>query len=106
MSIHLLIESLKEKGHEVYGPEPLSTYVFFTDDVRIGYAQCSTRRGVSYATVHVPNRYTGTGFGAQDAQEALGFAPHWAYRSDLDSVVKYKDFEHFRRKHWQPLVKL
>lgn len=106
MCTHELIQSLKERGYAVYGPVDLSTYIYFTDGVRIGYAQCSTWRGVSYATVHVPNRYTGTGFGAQDAQAALEFAPHWASQSDRDNVIKYRDFEHFQRKHWQPLVKL
>lgn len=106
MSIQALINSLKKKGYEVYGPEDLSTYIYFTDGKRIGYAQYDTWRGVSYTTVHIPNRYTGTGFGAQDAQAALGFAPHWASQSDRDSVMKYRDFEHFQSKHWQPLVKL
>jgi hypothetical protein len=104
MSIQLLIDSLKEKGMQVYGPEELTTYVWFTDGKNIGYAQYRDMEGCKYSTVHYANKYTGTGFHAQDAQAALGFAPHWASQSDRSSVIKYRDFAEFQSKHWQPLV--
>lgn len=103
MSIHLLIDSLKEKGYEVYGPEKLTSYAYFTDGTRIGYAQYSNMRGAEYSTVHLPCKGCGTGFGAQNAEEALKFAPAWAYKRDTDAVRKYPDFATFKRKHWQPL---
>lgn len=103
MSIQLLIDSLKKKGLQVFGPEKLTTYVWFTDGERIGYGQYNSVQGVKFSTVHKANKYTGTGFSAQDAEAALGFAPHWA--GDLSSVVKYRDFAEFQNKHWQPLVK-
>jgi hypothetical protein len=104
MSTQELIEDLKKQGYDVYGPQELTSYVFFTDGTRIGYAQHDNMRGRTYTTVHVPNRHTGTGFQVQDARAALAFAPDWAYQRDRDSVMKYQDFEHFRRRHWQPLV--
>lgn len=104
MSIQLLIDSLKEKGLQVFGPEKLTSYVFFTDGTRIGYGQYNNVGGVKFSTVHRANKYTGTGFEAQDAQAALGFAPHWASQSDLQSVVKYRDFAEFQKKNWQTLV--
>lgn len=99
-----LIDSLKEKGFTVYGPEKLTSYVYFTDGTRIGYAQYDNMRGVSYSTVHMPCTNCGTGFQAQDAQAALEFAPNWARSHEREAVRKYKDFETFARKHWQPLV--
>jgi hypothetical protein len=104
MSIQLLIDSLKEKGLQVFGPEKLTSYVFFTDGTRIGYGQYNNVGGVKFSTVHKANKYTGTGFEAQDAQAALGFAPHWASESDRQSVVKYRDFAEFQKKNWQTLV--
>lgn len=104
MSIQLLIDNLKEKGLQVYGPEKLTTYVWFTDGERIGYSQYSNMEGVKYSTVHKANKYTGTGFSAQDVQAALSFAPNWASESDRMSVVKYRDFAEFQSKYWQPLV--
>jgi len=99
-----MIDMFKSKGLTVYGPKELTTYVWFTDGTRIGYAQCSRYDGVTYSTVHMPNRETGTGFSAKDVEEALSFAPSWVYPPQARSVIKYRDFEHFRSRHWQPLV--
>ena len=104
MSIQILIDSLKDKNLQVYGPEKLTTYVWFTDGKRIGYVQYNGYEGVKYSTVHKANKKTGTGFSAQDAQAALEFAPHWASDADRKSVVKYSDFAEFQNKYWQPLV--
>jgi hypothetical protein len=100
-----LIRSLTAKGFQVYGPKKLTSYVYFTDvNNRIGYAQYSGVMGVEYTTVHKPSRFIGTGFAAKSAEEALSHAPSWATTSDRNAVVKYPDFETFRRGHWQKLV--
>lgn len=99
-----LIDALKSKGFQVFGPEKLTTYVWFTDGVRIGYAQCDRFEGVKYSTVHKANKQTGTGFKAQDIKASMENYPHWASRSDVKSVVKYRDFGEFKSKHWCPLV--
>lgn len=104
MNTQEIITHLKAQGFKVYGPEQLSSYVYFTDGTCIGYAQQDSMRGTRYATVHMPNKTSGTGFEARDPKAALGFAPQWVFQRDLNSVVKYRDFEHFRSKHWQPLV--
>lgn len=104
MSIHRLIEEIKAAGLDVYGPERLTSYVYFTDDVRIGYAQVDHMAGAGFSTVHKPNRQTGTGFSAESIEEALSFAPGWATSSDRLRVNKFKDFSEFAAKHWQPLV--
>lgn len=104
MSIQLLIDDLKAKGLQVFGPEKLTSYVWFTDGTRIGYVQYNNVGGVSFSTVHKPCKECGTGFAAQDAQAALGLAPHWASSGDVAAVRKYKDFEDFKTRNWQPLV--
>lgn len=97
-----LIADLKALGFMVYGPERLTTYVWFTDGVRIGYAQRSNDiEGVRYTTVHKANRHSGTGFTAGTPQEALSVVPHWWTGP---APTKYKDFETFRKQNWQPLV--
>lgn len=99
-----LIDALAKKGFKVYGPAPLTSYLYFTDGKRIGYAQNGRLDGISYSTVHQPCTQVGTGFRADSAEEALRFAPAWALERDRAVVKKYKDFEHFQRAHWQPLV--
>lgn len=104
MCIHTIIDKIKSEGFEVYGPKDLTSYVYFTDGTRIGYAQWNRLEGETYATVHKANRETGTGFRADSMGQALCFAPSWAWSSQLGSVVKFKDFDTFSRAHWQPLV--
>ena len=105
MSIQLLIDSIKRDGFQVYGPEKLTSYVFFTDGERIGYAQYNNFfEGAKFSTVHKANKQTGKGFEAKDAQSALCHAPHWASQSDRASVVKYRDFADFQKGNWQTLV--
>jgi len=99
-----MIDAIKAKGLAVYGPKELTTYVWFTDGTHIGYCQCSQYSRTTYTTVHMPNRISGTGFEADSVEEALSFAPSWVHTSDRNSVIKYLDFEHFRSRHWQPLV--
>lgn len=97
-----LIASLKAKGFEVYGPEKRTTYCYFTDGTKIGHAQVDRMRGVTYTTVHRANRESGTGFQARNTDEALMTIP-----PGFPGVVapqKFRDFETFRKQHWQPLV--
>jgi hypothetical protein len=102
--VQKMIHSLTAKGLQVYGPEKLTSYVYFTDGKRIGYAQYSSVRGVEYSTVHKPSKYIGTGFATESVEGALSSIPHWVSPSDLKEMVKYPDFETFRRGHWQKLV--
>lgn len=108
MSIQQTINNLKSKGYKVYAPVPLTTYVYFTDaeGERIGYAQYSSMRGEEFSTRHKPHRNIGTGFQADSAEEALSFAPSWVHGADRGFVVKYKDFETFRKGYWQQLVEV
>ena len=99
-----LIDSIKAQGLQVYGPEELSSYVFFTDGTRIGYAQNARVEGISFSTVHKPSSQVGTGFKVDSMQGALDHSPAWAYGRDRSAVVKYKDFAEFKGKYWQPLV--
>ena len=94
-----MIDYLKSLGYKVYGPERFTTYCFFTDGVRIGYAQ----KGGKYTTVHVPCRSNGTGFQADSPEQALTVMAGYGYQPTVP-VQKYRDFEHFRRQHCQKLV--
>lgn len=98
-----LIDSIKAQGLQVFGPEKLTPYAYFTDGTRIGYVQSARVAGISYSTVHKPCRECGTGFKVDSAQEALAHSPAWAGGS-ASAVRKYKDFAEFQSKHWQPLV--
>lgn len=104
MAMQELIDSIKAQGLQVFGPEKLKSYVFFTDGTRIGYAQYSNFDGVKFSTVNKPCKECGTGFQADSIQDALSFAPAWAYNYQSSAVRKYKDFEEFKKKNWQPLV--
>ena len=104
MTIQHLIDKVKSEGFQVYGPQKLTSYFYFTDGTRIGYAQLDRLEREIYSTVHKANRQTGTGFRAGSMAQALCFAPSWAWSAKLESVVKFRDFDHFSRSHWQPLV--
>lgn len=97
---NLIIEA-KKQGFKVYAPKNLSTYFYITDGEKIGYCQHNKTRGSSFATVHKPNRTTGTGFAASSFNESLTFAPSWA--NGLASVQKYANWQEFAKNHWQEL---
>lgn len=97
-----LINDLEEQGFTVWGPQTRTTYLWFTDGTRIGYAQLSGVRGVEYVTVHKPNRQTGAGFQADTPQQALMVIPPGF--SGVPTPQKYASFEAFRKQHWQELV--
>lgn len=81
----------------------LGDWCVFSDGTRLGYAQNTRYRGVSFSTMHKPNRQTGTGFSMGDglgedftkeqAEKAFTFAPEWASESDRRSVAKYPSIE-------------
>lgn len=97
-----LINDLKARGYAVWGPQELTTYLWFTDGARVGYAQHTLTHGVQYYTVHKPNRQTGTGFQADTPQQALMVIPP-GFSGEL-VTQKYASFEAFRKQHWQELV--
>lgn len=99
-----MVDDLKAKGYQVYGPEERTSYVFFTDGKRIGYAQNSRLCGVTYSTVHRPDKHVGTGFSAETPEEALMHSPQWADEGMRKCVRKYADFEEFKAQNWQKLV--
>ena len=104
MTIQDLIQQAKKKGFEVYAPEKLTSYFYFSKDDKVGYAQLDRMTGPSFSTVHKPNKSTGTGYKVGSFSEALCFKPMWACSRDV--VVKYDSLSDFLKKHWQPLVAL
>lgn len=104
MSIQQLIDDIKAEGLQVFGPENLTSYVWFTDGTRIGYGQYNNFDGAKFSTVHKACRECGTGFQADSIEQALSFAPSWASSADRSAVRKYKDFDEFKTKNWQSLV--
>lgn len=99
-----IIADIKSKGYHVYGPEELTSYVFYTDGAKVAYAQYSLCDGEKYSSVHKPNSLTGSGYQADSIQGALNLVAYTTTGKERDSVVKYKDFETFRAGYWQPLI--
>jgi len=99
------IDAIHEAGFRVFMQTPYDSWLYFVDDAdRIGYAQ-ETRNGfVSISTVHVPNKYIGTGFilddipslSADNLAKAFVIAPRWATGSDRASVKKWASWEAFK----------
>jgi len=102
--IQEIIDSIKSQGFQVYAPEKLTTYCYFTDGIRIGYAEFDRLEGAKYSTVHKANSYTGTGFKAENIHEALSHAPDWVSANEKAASFKYKDFADFQKSHWPPLL--
>jgi hypothetical protein len=99
--IQELIQEAKRQGFTIYAPETLSTYFYFTDGERIGYAQADRLKGPSFSTVHKPCKHAGTGYKAESMSRALEHRPSWAVNDA--PVIKYRDPAEFIAKHWQPL---
>ena len=97
-----MLKNAKLAGYTVLIPEKPTSYFYFTDGQRIGYAQADRLRGPLFYTVHKPCKYAGTGYGARDMAEALSYRPAWAMNDA--SVTKYRDAAEFIAKHWQTLV--
>lgn len=95
------IQTMHEMGLRVFtrGAEN-PTYCYFTDGKYIGYAQWGDV--CSVATVHKPNKLTGTGFSVacEITRETLltamqTIAPHWVSAADRASVRKYRDIDDY-----------
>jgi hypothetical protein len=98
--IQELIQEAKRQGFTVYAPETLTTYFWFTDGDRIGYAQ----EGPSFSTVHKPCNHAGTGYKTESMSRALERRPSWA--ANDAPVIKYTGPAEFIAKHWQPLKQI
>lgn len=96
-----LIQEAKRQGFTTYAPETLSTYFWFTDGDRIGYAQADRIKGPIFSTVHQSCKHAGTGYEAKSMAEALSHRPIWAVNDA--PVIKYRNPAEFIAKHWQPL---
>lgn len=101
--IQELIQEAKRQGFTVYAPETLTTYFWFTDGDRIGYAQ-DNRQGPSFSTVHKPCNHAGTGYKTESMNRALEHRPSWA--ANGAPVIKYTGPAEFIAKHWQPLKQI
>ena len=96
-----LIQEAKRQGFTVYAPETLSTYFYFADGERIGYAQTDRLTGPSFSTVHKPCKHAGSGYTAESMNRALEHRPSWAVNDA--PVIKYRNPAEFIAKHGQPL---
>ena len=97
------IKELKAAGFEVYAPAEMTTYCNFVKDDKIGYVERGDY-GFNFGSVHKPCRECGTGFSihreiviptVEMAEDSFVLAPHWASRSDIQAVKKYKNWEDF-----------
>ena len=117
--LHEFVNTLKENGFKVYtsaGDENYS-YCHFVKDNKIGYVQTDYFGGLTFSTVHIPNKNTGTGFGLnninnrvfnptiEDAEEAFMIAPNWATYEQRNSVVKYESWENYLSKPVNQILK-
>jgi hypothetical protein len=101
---NLAVDLLKH-GFKIYTSDNMENvgYFHYVKDGNIGYAQEEYFGGISFSSVHKPNRQTGTGFRiteegipnatVQDAMKAFITAPTWA--KDKNSVVKYKSWDDY-----------
>jgi hypothetical protein len=110
--LHPLRDKLKADGFKVYttnypsSEDQEATYIYFTDGHRIGYAQFTTYDGLSFFTVHKPNRSTGTGFRATDQYSATesdyekAFTPPaWAHNMESTPFASWEDFTESHGKY-------
>lgn len=98
---NVFIDLIKSAGYRVFVRSDDPTYCYYTDGIKIGYAQWSNHR-YCVTSVHKANHCTGTGFAVANeiTQESIKaaincFAPGWAYQRDIESVKKYTDFNAF-----------
>lgn len=107
----LLVDFMKElleEGFKVYVCKDVNktTWCKFTKGMHIGSVEVDYYGGLNFASVHKPNRYTGTGFAMarevtqptiEHALATFNLAPHWATDSQCSSVVKYKNWDEFAK---------
>ena len=102
MSIQNLITLAKSKGLQVYAPSNLTSYIYITDGIRVGYCQFNNVGGESFSTVHKPCKSNGTGFMVDHMDDVFIVKPQWI--SGSTTVNKYKSFENFQANHWNKLI--
>lgn len=100
-----IITKVQSFGFHVWMRKESDTYMIFTDGTRLGYLQVERSSGFTMSTVHIPNSTSGAGFQMQRhvgdfdremLESCFVHAPHWAPGSDVRSVVKWRDIEHYR----------
>jgi len=105
-------EMIKAAGYDVYyaiwrNDTRSTTYFYFTDGTKIGYAQEGYFGGIRFSTVHRPCRECGTGYGLtvdpglfeptiEDAKRAFIFAPQWASPRDVAAIKKWENWAAFQ----------
>lgn len=102
MSIQNLITLAKSKGLQVYAPSNLTSYIYITDGLRVGYCQFNRAEGESFSTVHKPCKEYGTGFRVESIDNVFMIKPHWVIGSS--PINKYKSFSDFLANHWNKLI--
>lgn len=109
-----LINVLKSCGYRVFAPEKYTTYTYYTDGTRIGYAQVDRLCGLCIHTVHRPNSHVGTGYRVDDFMQptkanfelGFAFAPAWAHPLDYKHVKKYDTLTAFLNAREKSIGKL
>lgn len=109
---------LLDNNFRILVPDNPDTWMHFEKDGKLGYCQLSYFKcGISFSTVHKPNKNCGTGFGLddsytgvpsptiEDAERAFILAPNWAKKSDIQHVVKYKGFEEYLEAPTNQIIK-
>lgn len=106
-----LIAHVIKLGYRVFMRNPSDSWLYYTDaeGKRIGQLSAEGFGGYRVLTVHQPNRITGTSFqmaerssvDANDLMLGFAFAPAWAGQRELESIKKFRDWEHFvARDSW------
>jgi len=102
MSIQNIIDRAKSLDLQVYAPSNLTSYIYITDGIKVGYCQFDRVQGESFSTVHKPCTSNGTGFGVDTMEQTLINKPNWIVSSS--AVIKYKSIDDFLANHWNKLV--
>lgn len=101
----------KEAGFKVYTFESTSKYInqVFIENQEGKICTVSEKySGVTYATVHRPNRECGTGFGLTNDIDMASLemivlsmntnSPQWATKNQREAVIKYSNWADYLKK--------
>lgn len=113
-----LIDLILKDGLKVYvtiwkhkGKSPIS-YIHFVDGDKIGYAQYCNYDGLSYTSLHIPCKGSGTGFKLDENridQYRLAFSiPVWARHDLVESWKSWEQFTNYsmnKLSNYQELIK-
>ncbi len=99
------IQLIKNAGFRVFirGPLETATYCYYTDGMRIAYAQWGSMCDIGTYSVQLPNMTSGTGFKFADEineetlSSAFNTAPNWASQRNRESVRKYANWDKFHK---------